>query len=354
MKKALLIIPAFLILASAIAGWIFLKPFEQTAPQIDSPTAPIKYSINPSELISGGPPKDGIPSIDNPKFESVPAANKYLSDDLLGIGVVSGDSQRFYPFQILVWHELVNDTFEGTPILVSYCPLCGTAIVFDRRVNNKTYEFGVSGKLYNSDLVMYDRQTDSYWVQVTGKAIIGELTDSELELYPLFENAKWGDWKKRYPNSEVLSRDTGATRDYNRIPYEGYEDSPSLLFPVNNKDDRLETKDWVSGVVINDIAKAYPHKKMGEVGLVNDTIGSTSILTVKDPQDGIKIFERGSLVFEINENGELQDNKTKSIWDYNGVSTSGTLIGTELTRIPSIPSFWFGWVAFYPETLLFE
>ena len=369
MKKAILLLLALLAISAIAIGWFsfhpFLKNIEQTSvtdsvSESEIPngeirvTNGVKHNIHLDDLVSGGPPKDGIPSINNPKFESVSDADQYLRDDLLGVGIVDGDEQRFYPFQILVWHEVANDTIHETPILVTFCPLCGTAIVFDRRVDNVTHEFGVSGKLYNSNLVMYDRETDSYWSQASGKAIVGELTGNELELYPFFENIKWGDWKTRYPHGKVLSRDTGSTRDYTRTPYSDYENSPSIWFPVANKDDRLEPKTWITGMTIHDKTKAYPLDRVAKERVINDVLEDTSVLVVKDPQNGVNAFERGRRTYSIDVTDDLIDNETHSTWNYEGVATSGTLMGEKLTRIQMIPSFWFSWVAFYPDTLLFE
>ncbi len=367
MKKYILfaILTIAVIIGVGTWGILSIVNSNDKKPETEKPvqvTNNIKHSIDLDEIVSGGPPKDGIPSINNPKFESVTAADTYLNDELLGVGIVNGGVERFYPFQILVWHELVNDTINDTPILVSYCPLCGTAIVYDRRVDGETLEFGVSGKLYRSDLLMFDRATDSYWAQVTGEAVVGPHTGSVLDLYPIFENARWGDWKTQHPNGEVLSRDTGSNRDYTRTPYEGYEDSPHVWFPVGNEDDRLPPKTWVSGVTIGDNAKAYPIEKITEQKLVNDILGDTELLVVKDPKNGIKMFERRiqtasgtqQLTFEINETGELRDTGTSSTWSFNGEAIRGELQGTQLVRWPSIPSFWFAWAAFYPDTFLFE
>jgi len=327
MKKLfLLLIPVVLLGIVGLAAWFVFAP----EPSTDTNPLPlahgeiqitdgVKHSIRLEDIVSGGPPKDGIPSIDDPTFESVALADAYLNDDLLGIGIVDGDLKRFYPFQIMVWHEIVNDIVNGTPVTITYCPLCGTAIVYDRRVDGRTLEFGVSGKLYQSNLLMYDRETDSYWSQALGEAVVGELTGKKIELYPLFENTTWKDWKEKYPESEVLSRDTGTTRDYTKTPYEGYERETRLWFPVNNTDDRLPAKEWIAGIVVNDVAKAYPFTLMEDRGEVTDTVGGVEIRIMKDPQNGIKTF-----------------------------------VQSTQERIPTIPSFWFSWAAFYPGTLLFE
>lgn len=278
----------------------------------------VKHSIPLDEVQSGGPSKDGIPSIDDPQFESVSDADTYLRDEGLGIGYVDGDEQRFYPFQILVWHEIVNDTVAGTPIVVTYCPLCGTGIAFERTIDGEAVEFGVSGQLYNSDLLMYDRKTDTLWSQILGKGVVGELTGTRLPDV-LFSNLTWADWKTKYPDSEVLSRETGHTRNYTATPYEGYEDNEGLYFPVSNVDDRLPNKEWVVGVALGNNAKAWRLSDVEAAGEITDVVGETPVRVVKEPDNGIKVF-----------NAETDE------------------------RITSVNSFWFGWVAFYPETELYE
>src|SRR3989344_3707186 len=195
----------------------------------------VKHSVPLDEIIGGGPPKDGIPSIDNPKFISVAEASKVLNDSEPGIALDINGTARFYPFQILVWHEIVNDTINGQRVLVTYCPLCLSGIVFDPLVNGEQVEFGTSGKLWNSNLVMYDRKTDSLWSQILGEAIVGEMTGTRLEILPS-DQIRFGDWRKLHPNGEVLSRDTEATRFYGQDPYGDYYTTPGTFFPGDKKD----------------------------------------------------------------------------------------------------------------------
>ncbi len=214
-----------------------------------------KYLVHPSEIMSGGPPPDGIPSIDNPKFVSVNEADAWLEDDDIVVVFIRGDTVRFYPFQILVWHEIVNDTVEGYPVLITYCPLCGSAIAYERTIDGKPVEFGTSGKLYNSNLVMYDRKTNTYWTQIGGRAIIGDLVGAEL--VPVSINTVlWGNWRDLYPDAEVLSRDTGFFRSYGRDPYGGYYSQDYLMFPVENLDKRIHSKTVIYGIEVNGVHKA--------------------------------------------------------------------------------------------------
>src|SRR3989338_4273965 len=203
----------------------------------------IKHIVPLDKIKSGGPPKDGIPSIDDPQFVNSLDA-EFVSDDDLVIGVNINGEQKAYPLFIMVWHEIVNDDIGGTPVAVTYCPLCFTNQVFDRNVDGKITEFGTSGKLYNSNLVMYDRNTDSQWSQALGVAITGQMTGYTLKRIP-FDVARWSDWKSLYPDTLVLTTDTGFSRAYGSDPYGNYYTDSRIIFPVENKDDRLFLKEKI-------------------------------------------------------------------------------------------------------------
>jgi hypothetical protein len=178
-----------------------------------------KRSVSLGEFRSGGPGKDGIPAIDDPKFVTVEDADFLESREPVIELVVDGDA-RAYPIQILIWHEIVNDVVDGAPVAVTFCPLCNTAIVFDRRVKEQVLDFGTTGNLRNSDLVMYDRQTESWWQQFGGEALVGELTGFELEQLPA-RIVAWADFRREHAGGKVLSRDTGFSRSYGQNPYVG-------------------------------------------------------------------------------------------------------------------------------------
>jgi len=186
-----------------------------------------KTRIGWQEILSGGPPKDGIPSIDKPMFKGV-AEGKDLTDKDPVIGLVIAGDARAYPLRVLTWHEIVNDTVGGVPVTVTYCPLCNSAIVFDRRVAGQVLDFGTTGKLRNSDLVMYDRQTESWWQQFTGEAIVGALTGTELKMIPA-RLESFAEFKARHPDGKLLVPNNPHLRDYGRNPYVGY-DSASAPF----------------------------------------------------------------------------------------------------------------------------
>jgi hypothetical protein len=280
-----------------------------------------------------------------------------LDDNKLGIAVEKDGSWRFYPFQILVWHEIVNDNFNGEPILVTYCPLCGTGIVFKPVVEGKVVEFGTSGRLYNSNLVMYDRETDTLWSQQGGKAIVGKLTGEELEVRPA-DNVFWKEFKQAHPEAEVLSRDTGELRDYTSDPYGDYYSSRSIYFPVENSDDRTHPKTVVYGLKVGDKAKAYDEAALKRAKLLNDNFADTGILIVIEPNtQAARFFNRNVddrlLTFEISD-GSVLDKETGSGWNYDGYSTSGPMESGQLERLNPEFGFWFSWVAFNPETELYN
>ena len=282
-----------------------------------------KHSVPLEEIIGGGPAKDGIPSIDHPKFVAPHDADSWIKDDEPGIAVSLDGVNRFYPYQILVWHEIVNDTIVRKRILVTYCPLCMTGYVFDPKVGGEVVEFGTSGKLWNSNLVMYDRKTDSLWSQLLGEAIGGEMTGVKLSLVAS-DQMEYGTWKKAYPNGEVLSRDTGATRFYGRNPYGSYFSVQDFsLSMVKVKDERISNDTLVFGVVVNDSAKAYPIDLVKKRESIEDTFrGTTFTLSYDKTLDVVRVFKK------------LPDGKTE--------------------RVNPFSSFWFAWAVTHPGTDLYQ
>jgi hypothetical protein len=236
-----------------------------------------KRSVELSEIEPGGPPKDGIPPIDTPRFETALNVD-WLRDREPLIAVTHEGVTRGYPLQILVWHEIVNDTLAGRPIAVTFCPLCNTAIVFDRRVDGRILDFGTTGKLRESDLVMYDRQTESWWQQFSGEAIVGAYTGTELEQIAAAIVA-WREFRETHPESEVLSRDTGVARDYGSNPYTGYDDvdSPPIFGAANADDDRLPPKERVVYVAVGDDALAVPFPVLKRRRTVRADVGGTTV-----------------------------------------------------------------------------
>jgi hypothetical protein len=289
----------------------------------------VRHSVSLDEIFEGGPKKDGIPSIDNPKFISVREASDFMEDEDIGIAIEVGETVRFYPYKILVRHEIVNDIIGGERILITYCPLCLSGVVYDPIVGGERVQFGTSGKLWNSNLVMYDRKTESYWSQVLGEAIKGEMTGEKLPLLPS-DAVRFGNWKSENSTGEVLSRDTGLglrSSLYNSDPYiQGgfnYYLTEDIFFPTSNEDNRLANKDFVLGVIINGKAKAYVPSAVKSIGELEDEIGGVKIVArYEDGLDTVRFFEK---------------------------KLNGTL-----ERINPMTSFWFAWVAVYPDTELYK
>lgn len=281
----------------------------------------VKHSVPLNEIQSGGPPKDGIPPIDNPKFLSIKEANEFLKDEETGTGLCVGNDCRFYPYQILVWHEIVNDTIGAQPVLVTYCPLCLTGIVFERKLEDQAVEFGTSGKLWKSNLVMYNRTSDSkkesLWSHVLGEAIVGEFTGTKLKVLSS-DVIRYRDWKKLHPNTTVLSKDTGTIRSYGYDPYGDYYTSNDVSFGASFNDTRLHPKEFVLGIQIGGKYKAY-HSEALKVGETKDTFNGETIFIQKKPEGEVRMFR-----------------------------------GSQHEPLPYIGGFWFSWLAVHPETELFK
>jgi len=329
-KTILTLIALLLLLFGAAIFFRFQKaspPGQQKAPSEETPAGSqalkdMKSTVPLDRIVSGGPPKDGIPSIDNPQFADPQTADAFLSDTDPGVAVSLHGIDRFYSFQILVWHEIVNDTFKGERVLVTYCPLCFTAIVFDPLVQGERVEFGVSGKLYESNLVMYDRKTNSYWSQILGEAIVGEMAGETLEVLPS-DITTFGEWKKKFPNGEVLSLDTGAQRFYGTDPYGNYYSNDDIFFRVSAQDDWLDKKDFILGIVINGKAKAYYPPTIRERGEITDVFEGKTIIATHNPElNVVRLYE------------QHPDGKR--------------------TRINPFGSFWFSWVAVHPDTEIYK
>ena len=322
-----------------------------------------RHTVPLDQIVSGGPPPDGIPSIDNPKFISVQEASKFLEDSELVLGLNIHGDIRSYPLQILVWHEIVNDEVGGVPVAVTYCPLCFTNQVFNRTIDDvqEVVEFGTSGKLYNSNLVMYDRTSKSLWSQALAEGILGKHAGTKLERVP-FDIAYWKEWKELYPDSRVLSRDTGSNRPYGADPYGDYYTNSDVLFPVLNRDDRLGLKEIVVGLENKEQHKAYKLQEIENKKVINDQVNGKPIALFSlypfmirgyDPivEDG---EQKIALQFNYNaENNKFIDKQTGSVWNFEGKAISGQMKGKQLTRLPFDEGFWFEWIAFHPKTEIY-
>jgi len=326
---------------------------EQSLSQIQI-TDGIKHIVPLDKIKSGGPPKDGIPSIDKPNFVAASEAN-FVSDNDIVIGLQINGETKAYPLFILVWHEIVNDIVGDVPVAVTYCPLCFTNQVFERTINGEITEFGTSGKLYNSNLVMYDRNTDSQWSQAIGMAITGELTSHVLKRVP-FDVAKWSDWKTLYPETLVLTTNTGHIRAYGSDPYGDYYTDPQIIFPVENKDDRLHPKEIILGFDNGNIYKAYKLADVEEKKVINDEIGDKKLLLVSLYPEMTRAFNRvvdGTILEFEYVDGKIIDTQTNSQWNFEGDAIEGQLMGKKLEREVFNPGFWFEWIAFHPNSLVY-
>jgi hypothetical protein len=333
-----------------------------------------KHSVPYSEILSGGPPKDGIPALKDPQFISISEADAWLKSKEPVILVQVGNDAKAYPIQILIWHEIANDTVGGEPLVVTFCPLCNTAITFKRTVKGQVLDFGTTGRLRYSNLIMYDRQTETWWQQATGEAIAGELTGRQLEFYPA-TIISWQDFKASYPQGQVLSRETGYLRDYGHNPYIGYDDvnNPPFLYQGPATPDQLPPVARVLTIDLNGEVVAYPYETLEKIGVVNDMVGGEAVVVfwqagTVSPLDSSSTasgrdvgtaaaFSRQlngqTLSFAFTE-GKLIDDQTKSEWNILGQAVTGELKGKQLTSIVSINHFWFSWAAFKPETRVYQ
>jgi hypothetical protein len=333
-----------------------------------------RHSVPYSQVLSGGPPKDGIPAIDDARFVSVEDADSWLEPKEPIILFQIGDDIRAYPIQIVMWHEIVNDTVGGVPVVVTFCPLCNTAIAFERTVESKELTFGTTGRLRFSNLIMYDRQTESWWQQATGEAIAGEFTGKKLVFRPA-SIVSWDDFKSAHPNGKVLSRKTGFSRAYGQNPYAGYDDvdNSPFLYEGPKTPGTLPPMARVITVDSGGEAVAYPYDVLRREQVVNETVGGEPVVVLWKPgtasaldDDAVAagrdvgsaaVFSRtldgASLTFR-SEGGRIVDEQTDSEWNALGRALEGELTGEQLERVVSIDHFWFSWAAFRPDTRVYE
>jgi hypothetical protein len=332
-----------------------------------------KAIIDLDELKRGGPPKDGIPSIDDPTFISTEKAGSWITDKEPVIAVEYQGEVRAYPLQILIWHEIVNDEIDGEPLLVTFCPLCYSALVFERTVGGEVLEFGVSGFLRHSDLVMFDRKTETLWQQFTGKAIVGDYVGTTLEQIPS-QIISFEQFKDSYSDGEVLSRETGHNRNYGANPYTGYDDiNNTPLFGAGNNDNRLPPMEKVIGVKLEEKNKAYPYSITRKEQVINDrmadiplliihTEGATSAMDAariaeskESGSTGVfnRMLEGEELSFAV-EDGQIVDEQTGTVWTITGKAVEGPHKGKQLKKVIYGDYFAFAWLVFWPETDLYS
>lgn len=334
-----------------------------------------RISVPESEIVSGGPPKDGIPAVDNPRFESVERADQWLGDRDPVLVIEKDGVVKAYPLGILIWHEIVNDEIAGLPVAATFCPLCNTALVFVAEIDGEGLDFGTTGRLRYSDLLMYDRQTESWWQQALGEAIVGRHLGAVLELYPANQFG-WAVVREHYPDARVLSRDTGYPdymERYGRNPYAGYDrigSEPMRSFIREPTDPRLPAMERVVGVELGD-GWAAPFGVLRDSPVVNAEIegvpfvvlwapGNASALDSRDISAGrdvgqTAVFDRrvGGRVLDFEfVDGEFRDRQTGSTWSLAGRAVRGQHEGRSLSAIGHGNHFWFAWIVFRPDSRL--
>ncbi len=331
-----------------------------------------KALIPLDEIISGGPPPDGIPAIDRPVFVAPGAADTWLKpvEPVLALQV-NGDA-RAYPLQILIWHEIVNDTVGGRPVAVTYCPLCNSGLVFDRVVDGRTLDFGTSGKLYQSDLLMYDRQTHSLWAQMEGRAVVGERAGTRLARIPA-NTISYGDFKAVYPAGRVLSRETGHARSYGMNPYHAYDRPDSTPFLFRGQPDRRRPpKERVVGITVGELSRAYPWSTLATQRVIHDALGGEHLVVFYRP-GAVSALDASEIARsrEVGATGvfspvvddrplrfepmadAFRDRETGSTWNVLGHAVKGPLAGKRLRAVSHVDAFWFAWAAFNPTTSIY-
>ena len=322
-----------------------------------------------TEIVDGGQPPDGIPALDAPRFQRTGDVRWVDDTEQVLVVEVAGEA-RAYPIQVLTHHEIVNDTIRGRPVAVTYCPLCASGVAFDRRVGDRVLSFGTSGRLYQSDLVMYDRQTESLWPQIEGRAVAGVLTGSELRVLPA-SVVSWEQWRTAHPDGWVLSRQTGFDRQYGANPYYQYDDKESFpLFLAGPIDNRIEwLKQPVVGIASGGDALAIDIEALRADGVREVRVGGRDMTVwwlpgARSSLDGFAVGEGRevgttavfepvaggrTLTFESRD-GAIVDQQTSSTWNALGKAVDGPLAGTALTPVVHTSTFWFAWSSFHQGT----
>ena len=317
------------------------------------------WSIDKDKVKSGGPGVDGIPALENPNIISASEAT-YLSDNDLVIGYKVGNDIRAYPHKILDWHEIINDEIGGEKVAITYCPLTGTTIAWDRNIDGGTTTFGVSGLLFNSNLIPYDRKTGSAWSQMKLEAVNGKIIGTIIETHPTVETT-WKTWKEMYPETKVVSTNTGISRNYSSFPYfiggKDYRTDPFIIFPIDTDDDRLPRKERVLGVIVGDATKAYKIAGMtSSTTVIHDEVnGETLVIIGSEEKNYIVSYKRTledntKLTFTAIENQGavvMKDNEGNE-WNVFGEAVSGNRKGQKLVKTTSYIGYWFAWGTFYP------
>lgn len=315
-----------------------------------------EWSIPANQVFDGGVGRDGIPSIDQPEFEKASEVNT-ISDWEFVVVVKQSETIKAYPHNILDWHEIVNDQIGGSNFALTYCPLTGTALAWDRG----TGTFGVSGLLYNSNLIPYDRISGSYWSQMLNESVRGVRVSEKANTISVIE-VRWQDFKVAFPEAEVLTRNTGFSRDYDNYPYGNYRGSSDLLFPVANRDNRLFEKERVHGIQLNQTNRVYDFSAFGEEPFVYDELEGANIVLFGSREMGfmssyyVVPIKGVDIQFTPMESPSLSafvSDQHGNVWNVFGEVTAGPDEGIQLEPTSSYMGFFFAWAAFYPEVEIF-
>jgi len=335
--------------------------------------------IEPALIRSGGVPPDGIPPIDDPLFLSVDEVDFLTDEEAVVVVEVDGEAKA-YPIQIMIWHEIVNDTFGDTPVSITFCPLCNSALAFDRRFGNRVLDFGTSGELYQSALVMYDRQTESLWAHFTGQGLVGHYAGAQLDFIPA-QTVSWAQFREAHPEGEVLSRQTGASRPYGDNPYPGYdaEDSDPIGNFFNGDIDRtLASKARIVGIADD----------LGSVAVRLEDLEASSVIPVTNDGRNLVVFHQPGLASSLDSfqvdggrdvgqtgvfaatapdgtdltfsvvgdpaDGAYTDAETGSTWNVLGQAVDGPLAGENLEQAAHLDTFWFAWATYRPGTVIVD
>jgi hypothetical protein len=324
---------------------------KETAPQND--TGP--WLIPVEEVLSGGPGQDGIPSVDNPAFAKASEV-AYLDDTDLVLGIKMGDIIRAYPHPILDWHEIINDVVDGNAVAITYCPLTGTGIAWDANVNGKNTTFGVSGLLYNSNLMPYDRESNSLWSQMRLDCVNGELISEEITTIPLVETT-WKTWKALYPDSDVVTTNTGFNRDYNTYPYGNYKTGNFINFPISKEDNRLYKKERVLGVIVGNSVRAYRFESFADekINIIYDELNGESLILIGSSDEGFMMAYKNELTdgtvldfTPVQDGGEvIAEDAEGNKLNLFGEIIEGPQKDKKMKGVTTYMGYWFSWGTFY-------
>lgn len=308
-----------------------------------------QYLVPPEHLYENGAGEENLPTINEPVYTTVGVADEYLADGVHGLAVEVDGQHRFYSYQIMNWHVVVNDEFNGKNLAITHCFFCRTPRVYETDTKLRTTDL-----IYNNNFVLADEETDSLWLQESGIAISGQKTGANLKPYPS-EAMKWEVWKELYPDGEVLSTDTGIERDYARHPFGAYDDNTLIYFPLNQKSAKVDPKWIVDGVEVGDRSSSvvFPRNIIMGFGVANENINNERIVAIYDyDNETTRIFNGAgpegdvTLTYDFDEE-EIRDEETNSLWNTQGLAIAGELEGTQLERLDAKESMWFCWASMH-------